>query len=424
MSLVYRPNIAEISNAITKRKPYREPGYFSEKDKTYGLFKSGKLESMINNIFVFDKQDSTDLAIISELSTFGFKIIESMDKILVSASISDLIHLFKNCPDKNKFIWTIYEDLLAYYQPEYFRQLIDFGIVNPNRFSPSYADTVVNDMQDITLESISLFHCDLYTYSLSHHFDEVKPSTDNEEYVMSRDKDNYISNTFGEAYDKLNISFFHLSKILNISYFVYRANMDEITDFINKNNISKYSLFRSIEIMGHNRNDVVLITTSLYDFMSTFQTYKNNPDIYNNLSDGIKSIVDDMEALFDIINNAMINTVSVDKQLTKEETEIVNKKITKTTEKRLENTVESIDKFINEINNPTALPEDSNMTPIEEYGEEKPKEFTIHSDGGRNLFRDVKSPQTEKIIEKEKPELAKKKEDSLFRRIIKAIKNE
>ena len=186
MSLVYRPNIAEISNAITKRKPYREPGYFSEKDKTYGLFKSGKLESMINNIFVFDKQDSTDLAIISELSTFGFKIIESMDKILVSASISDLIHLFKNCPDKNKFIWTIYEDLLAYYQPEYFRQLIDFGIVNPNRFSPSYADIVMNDMHDITLESISLFHCDLYTYSLSHHFDEVKPSTDNEEYVMSR----------------------------------------------------------------------------------------------------------------------------------------------------------------------------------------------------------------------------------------------
>ena len=176
--------------------------------------------------------------------------------------------------------------------------------------------------------------------------------------------------------------------------------------------------------MGHNRNDVVLITTSLYDFMSTFQTYKNNPDIYNNLSDGIKSIVDDMEALFDIINNAMINTVSVDKQLTKEEIEIVNKKITKTIEKRLENTVESIDKFIDEINNPTALPEDSNMTPIEEYGEEKTKEFTIHSDGGRNLFRDVKSPQTEKIIEKEKPELIKKKEDSLFRRIIKAIKNE
>ena len=157
MSLVYRPNIEELSNAINSRKPYREPNFYSEKDKTYGLFKSGKLESMINNIFVFDKQDITDLATISEMSIFGFKVIETMNKILVSASISDIVHLFKNCPDKTKFIWTLYEDLLAYYQPEYFHQLIDFNILDSNRFSLSYADKIVNSVQDITLENISYF---------------------------------------------------------------------------------------------------------------------------------------------------------------------------------------------------------------------------------------------------------------------------
>lgn len=420
MSLVYRPNIEELSNAINRRKPYREPNFYSEKDKTYGLFKSGKLESMINNIFVFDKQDITDLATISEMSVFGFKVIETMNKILVSASISDIVHLFKNCPDKTKFIWTLYEDLLAYYQPEYFHQLIDFNILDSNRFSLSYADRVVNEVQDITLENISLFHCDLYTYSLDHHFDEVKPVSANEEYVMSRDKDNYISNTFGEAYDKLDISFFHLSKILNISYFIYRVPLDEVTEFINKNNISKYTLFRSIEIMGKTRNDVVLVTTSLYDFMSTYKTYKNNSFIYDNLSDGIKNIIDDMEALFDIINNAMINTVSIDKQLNREETEIVHESINKSRETVNNNIEVPIEKFIEDINHPTSVVEDEDI--VEE--ETKPKEFTIHSDGGRNLFRDVKSPQTEKIIEKVKPELVRKKKDGLFKRVLKAIRNE
>lgn len=417
MSLVYRPNIEELANAIESRKPFHEPNFYSYQDRTHALFKLGKIESMVNNIFVFDKQDITDLAIISEMSTFGFKVIETMEKILVSASLSDVVHLFKNCPDRTKFINILYENILAYYQPEYFRQLIDFKIMDSNKFSISYKDKVINSTQDITLESISLFHCDLFTYSLTHHFDEVKPSDNNsDEYILSRDKENYICNSFGEAYSKLNISFFHLSKILNISYFIYRVSLDEISDFINKNNISKFSLFRTIDIMGKTRNDVVLVTTSLYDFMSTFQLYKNNLDIYNSLSDGFKSIIDDMEALFQMINNAMINTIDIKNQLSITETDKMNSSIKKKKEQIFSE--ENIEKYIDEIVNPIHTEEDDNsknQAPIE-------GEFNIRTDGGRNLFRDVKAPEIMKMVEEENPS-ENKKQDGVFKRIVKAILN-
>lgn len=404
MSLVYRANIKEVSNAITTRNPFREPNFFSEEDRTHGLFKTGKIESMMNNIFVFEKSDITDLTILSELSIFGFKIIETMNKILVSASISDLIHLFKNCPDKNKFIWSIYEDILAYYQPEYFNQLINLNIMDSYKFSPSYADKIVNKVEDITLENISLFHCDLYTYSLNHHFDEIKPETDNEDYVMSRDNDNYICNSFGEAYEKLNVSFYQLSKILNISYFIYRVPLNEITDFINKNNISKYTLFRSIEIMGQTKNDVVLVTTSLYDFMSTFKLYK---EIYDSLSDNMKNIIDDMELLFNIIHNVMINTVSVKNHIERKEKTVFSDIKEKNTNSQKEN--ESIDKYIEEIKSPVSL-ENNN-------GDNLQEDFVIKNDGGVNLFKDVKTPKTNS------PEEKPIQKDGIIKRIIKAIRN-
>lgn len=419
MSLVYRPNIEELSNAISMRHPYREPNFYSTLDKTYGLFKSGKLESMINNIFVFDKQDITDLAIISEMSIFGFKVIETMDKILVSGSISDIVHLFKNCPDRTKFINTIYEDIMAYYSPEYFHQLVNFGIMDKDRFSPSYKDEVINDsIEYATLERISLYHCDLYTYSLTHHFDEVAPM-DNNEYVLSRDKDNYICNTFGEAYKKLNISFFHLSKILNISYFIYNTPLNEATDFINKNNISKYAMYRSIDIMGHTKNDVILVTTSLYDFMSTFQTYKSNIDIYESLSDGFRNIIDDMESLFNIINNSMINTVEVNDQLNMEESKKVQEKIIKNKPANSipDDNDQSMDKFLFEV------------TGDEQYNPDRKEKdesfYLINTDGGRNLFRDVKSPQMKKLLTEESPENKeiKPKSKSMIRRVIDAILN-
>lgn len=274
--LVYRPNIKAIENAIEYRRPFKSASIIEDNDRTSRLFKPFSLEPMINNVFAFEKTDKIDLSMLTELSVYGFKIVEGMDHYLVSGSISDIIHLVKFCKDKNVFMDSIIDDLKAYYSPEYFHQLIEQGFLRERDFSVGYKDQYSSQVRDTTLYRISLLHCDMLTYSLNHYFDEyLKDPLKVDQSIKSRDKITMLCDGYKDLYKKIDISFTQISKILNISYFIYDAQITDVTDFINKNKIKDFAYIRSIDIMQSNKNDVVLVTQSLYDFLNI----KFNPSL-------------------------------------------------------------------------------------------------------------------------------------------------
>lgn len=306
--LLFRPNIEEIKNSIEFRRPFIQDRFVDVDDLSNSLFKTGRIEPMVNNIFAFEKTDAIDLAIMAELSIYGFKFVETMDYWLVSASLSDIIHMIKCSKERTEFMNMIIADIKAYYSPEYFAQLTELGILENMEFSLSYRDQAVSTVTDITMETISLLHCDFVTNRLNHYFDEITKYADeyDGELVKSRDAVSLLCNSFSDINEKVDVSIQQLSKITNISYFIYGVPLDKVTDFINKNNIKTFSLYRSIDIMDKNYTDVVLVTQSLYDLKSIADL---NPKSISN----IPELGEDLKYMYDMIEQMITKQLDLTK---------------------------------------------------------------------------------------------------------------
>lgn len=306
--LLFRPNIEEIKNSIEYRRPFIQDRFVDVDDLSNSLFKTGRIEPMVNNIFAFEKTDAINLAIMAELSIYGFKFVETMDYWLVSASLSDIIHMVKCSKERTEFMNMIIADLKAYYSPEYFAQLIQLGILEEFEFSLSYRDQATANVADYTMECISLLHCDFLTHKLNHYFDEITKYADeyDGELVKSRDAISLLCNSFTDINQKVDVSIQQLSKITNISYFIYGVPLDKVTDFINKNNIKNFSLYRSLDILGRNYTDVVLVSQSLYDFKSIADL---NPTTVSN----IPELGEDMKCMYDLIEQMITKQLDLTK---------------------------------------------------------------------------------------------------------------
>ncbi|MGL6099477.1 MAG: hypothetical protein ACRC0G_07615 [Fusobacteriaceae bacterium] len=295
--LLFRPNIEEIRHSIEYRRPFLQDRFVDSEDLSNCLFKTGRIEPIVNNIFAFEKTDPIDLAIMAELSVYGFKLIEVMDYWLVSASLSSIIHMIKCSHERTDFMNMILSDIKAYYSPEYFAQLIQIGVVEDFEFSLSYRDNATEEVTDITLSTISLLHCDFITNRLNHYFEETTQYSGeyDGELIKSRDAVSLLCNSFEDIHKKVDVNFNHMGKVTNVSYFIYGVELHKITDFINKNNINNFSLFRSIDIMGRNYSDVVLVTQTLHELktMSKLDHYSVS---------NIPELRDDIHCLCEIID--------------------------------------------------------------------------------------------------------------------------